>query len=41
MIGMHFMNPPPMMQLVEIIRGIQTEDTTYMRVKALAHKSVF
>ncbi|MEZ5844993.1 MAG: 3-hydroxybutyryl-CoA dehydrogenase [Hyphomicrobiaceae bacterium] len=28
-IGMHFMNPVPLMQLVELIRGIQTEDTTF------------
>lgn len=28
-IGMHFMNPVPVMKLVEIIRGIQTSDETY------------
>jgi 3-hydroxybutyryl-CoA dehydrogenase len=28
-IGIHFMNPVPRMQLVELIRGIATEDTTY------------
>ena len=28
-IGMHFMNPVPLMQLVELIRGIATEDTTF------------
>ena len=27
-IGMHFMNPPPLMRLVEIIRGLQTSDET-------------
>lgn len=27
-IGMHFMNPPPLMRLVEIIRGLQTSDQT-------------
>lgn len=28
-IGMHFMNPVPVMKLVEIIRGLQTDDQTY------------
>jgi 3-hydroxybutyryl-CoA dehydrogenase len=37
-IGMHFMNPVPMMKLVEIIRGIATSDQTYQTVKALAEK---
>ena len=33
-IGMHFMNPVPRMQLVEIIRGIATKDDTYEAAKA-------
>ena len=33
-IGMHFMNPVPVMQLVEIIRGIATTDATTARVTA-------
>jgi 3-hydroxybutyryl-CoA dehydrogenase len=37
-IGMHFMNPVPVMQLVEIIRGAQTSDATYATTKALAEK---
>jgi 3-hydroxybutyryl-CoA dehydrogenase len=32
-IGMHFMNPVPMMQLVELIRGIATEDTTFIAAR--------
>ena len=35
-IGMHFMNPVPVMQLVEIIRGIATSDTTTARTVELA-----
>jgi len=37
-IGMHFMNPPPVMQLIEIIRGLQTSDETYAAVMALAKR---
>jgi 3-hydroxybutyryl-CoA dehydrogenase len=37
-IGMHFMNPVPVMQLVELIRGLQTSDETYATTKALAEK---
>ncbi len=36
--GMHFMNPPPVMQLIEIIRGLQTSDATYQAVVDLARK---
>jgi len=35
-IGMHFMNPVPVMKLVEIIRGIATSDETYEFVRSLA-----
>jgi len=34
-IGMHFMNPVPVMKLVEIIRGIATSDATYATVEEL------
>jgi 3-hydroxybutyryl-CoA dehydrogenase len=37
-IGMHFMNPVPVMKLVEVIRGMATSDATYERVRALAEK---
>lgn len=34
--GMHFMNPVPRMELVELIRGIATEEETYATVRSLA-----
>lgn len=37
-IGMHFFNPVPMMKLVEIIRGLATEDATYQAVEALTKR---
>jgi 3-hydroxybutyryl-CoA dehydrogenase len=37
-IGMHFMNPVPVMKLVEVIRGIATSDATYERVRTLSEK---
>jgi 3-hydroxybutyryl-CoA dehydrogenase len=37
-IGVHFMNPVPLMELVELIRGIATADTTFETVKAFVAK---
>ncbi|MGB9499760.1 MAG: 3-hydroxybutyryl-CoA dehydrogenase [Dissulfuribacterales bacterium] len=37
-IGMHFMNPVPVMKLVEIIRGLATTEDTYVTVRELAEK---
>jgi 3-hydroxybutyryl-CoA dehydrogenase len=37
-IGMHFMNPVPVMKLVELIRGIATSDETWASARALAEK---
>lgn len=37
-IGMHFMNPVPVMNLVEIIRGYTTSNETFNTIKALAEK---
>jgi 3-hydroxybutyryl-CoA dehydrogenase len=36
--GMHFMNPPPVMALIELVRGLQTSDATYAAVKGLAER---
>jgi 3-hydroxybutyryl-CoA dehydrogenase len=35
---MHFMNPVPVMQLVELIRGLATDDDTFTATKTLAEK---
>ena len=37
-IGMHFMNPVPMMKLIEIIRGYSTSDETFNTIKELSVK---
>src|SRR6266699_3839207 len=37
-IGMHFMNPVPVMKLVEVIRGIATSNETYDKVHSLTEK---
>ncbi len=37
-VGMHFMNPVPVMELVEMIRGIATDESTFKTVSALAQK---
>ncbi len=37
-IGMHFMNPVPVMKLVEIIRGLQTSDETYQAIEDMTNK---
>ena len=37
-IGMHFMNPVPLMKLIEVIRGLATSDETYSIVKTLSEK---
>ncbi len=39
-IGMHFMNPAPVMQLVELIRGIATDDATYEAIRALTEDTL-
>ena len=37
-IGMHFMNPVPLMKLCEIVHGVQTSDDTYATIRGLAEK---
>lgn len=37
-VGMHFMNPVPLMKLVELIRGLRTSDETYRAVRAIGEK---
>ncbi|XP_068657247.1 uncharacterized protein [Aristolochia californica] len=37
-IGMHFMNPPPIMKVIEIIRGAQTSDEVFLKIKTLSER---
>jgi 3-hydroxybutyryl-CoA dehydrogenase len=37
-IGMHFMNPPPLMKLMELVRAVQTSNETYEVARAVAAK---
>lgn len=37
-IGMHFMNPVPVMKLVEIIRGLATSDEVYQTIEEMTHQ---
>jgi 3-hydroxybutyryl-CoA dehydrogenase len=37
-IGMHFMNPPALMKLIEIVRGVQTNNETYELVSRIAQR---
>jgi 3-hydroxybutyryl-CoA dehydrogenase len=37
-VGMHFMNPVPLMELVELIRGIATDEETYAAIRALTEQ---
>ena len=38
-IGMHFMNPVPIMALVEVIRGLATDDGTFQTTRSYARSS--
>ncbi|XP_073004962.1 uncharacterized protein [Typha latifolia] len=37
-IGMHFMNPPPIMKLIEIVRGADTSDEVFKTIKSLSER---
>jgi 3-hydroxybutyryl-CoA dehydrogenase len=37
-VGMHFMNPPPLMKLIEIVRAMQTSNETYETTRAVAQR---
>lgn len=37
-IGMHFMNPVPVMKLIEVIRGLATSDEVYELIESMSHK---
>ncbi len=37
-IGMHFINPPPLMKLIELVRAVQTSNETFETTKAVAQK---
>jgi 3-hydroxybutyryl-CoA dehydrogenase len=37
-IGMHFMNPPPIMKLIEIVRGADTSDEVFAEIKSLSER---
>ncbi|HYO97611.1 MAG TPA: 3-hydroxyacyl-CoA dehydrogenase NAD-binding domain-containing protein [Polyangiaceae bacterium] len=37
-VGLHFMNPVPLMKLVEIVRGLETDEATVQRMRALAER---
>ena len=37
-IGMHFMNPAPAMKLVEVIRGIATDEATFQAIREVVER---